>query len=96
MANKETYKCGICGSEYKHIQERMECELSCFEKQKEQARKVAEEKAAAEKKSRQAEVDAAIAKAENLLEKFIKDYGSYQYKCDDPSARFYDYIKFWF
>lgn len=80
MANKETYKCGICGTEYRDIQDRMHCEMSCFEKQKEEARRIAEAKRKAEKATRQEEVDKAIEHANELIEKFTEDYGSYIYR----------------
>lgn len=79
MANKETYKCGICGTEHDNIFDRAKCEMACFEKQKEEARKLAESKKKAEKDARQLEVDKAIEYVDGLLEKFIEDYGSYHY-----------------
>ena len=83
MANKETYKCSICDKEYDNAFDRAQCELSCWEKQKEEARKLAESKKKAEKAARQLEVDKAIEYANDLLEKFINEYGSYQYKGKD-------------
>lgn len=80
MANKEIYKCGICGTEHSNIFDRANCEMTCFKKQEEEARKLAESKKKAEKDARQLEVDKAIEHADSLLEKFIEDYGSYQYK----------------
>ena len=80
MANKETYKCGICGTEHDNVFDRAQCELNCFEKQKEEARKLAESKKKAEKDARQLEVDKAIEHADVLIEKMVKDYGEYRYK----------------
>ena len=91
MANKETYKCSICGTEHDNVFDRASCELACFEKQKEEARKLAESKKKAEKDASQLEVDKAIEHAIDLLRKHIKDYGSYQYKKNDIN---YDLRKF--
>ena len=88
MANKEIYKCSICGTEHDNIRDRAQCELACWEKQKEEARKLAEAKKQAEKESRQLEVDKAIEHANDLLRKFIKDYGEYQYKEKDINNYF--------
>lgn len=85
MENKETYKCGICGTEHDNVFDRAQCELTCFEKQKEEARKIAESKKKAEKVARRLEVDAAIEHANDLLKKILEDYGSYQYKGKDCS-----------
>lgn len=85
MANKETYKCSICGTEHGNVLDRAKCELACFEKQKEEARKLAESKKKAEKDARQLEVDKAIEHANDLLEKYLEDFGSYQYKGNDSN-----------
>ena len=97
MANKESYKCGICGTEHSTIFDRAKCEMACFEKQKEEARKLAESKKKAEKDARQLEVDKAIEHVNDLLEKFIKDYGSYQYKGKSFNNYFRQlWTPFWF
>lgn len=80
MANKETYKCSICGTEHDNAFDRAQCELDCWDKQKEEARKLAEAKKEAEKDARYLEVDKAIEHTYDLLTKLIEDYGSYQYK----------------
>ena len=97
MANKETYKCSICGTEHDNVFDRAKCELACFEKQKEEARKLAESKKKVEKNARQLEVDKAIEHADALLEKFIKDYGEYQYKGKNSNHYFSQlWTPFWF
>lgn len=97
MANKETYKCSICGKEHDNTFDRAQCELKCWEKQKEEARKLAESKKKAEKDARQLEVDKAIENANDLLKKFIDDYGSYQYKGKDFNHYFKQlWTPFWF
>ena len=97
MANKTIYKCSICGTEYDNVFDRAQCELNCFEKQKEEARKLAESKKKAEKDARQLEVDKAIEHVNDLLKKFIEDYGSYQYKGKDFNHYFKQlWTPFWF
>lgn len=97
MANKETYKCGICGTEHNNVLDRAKCELACFKKQQEEERKLAEAKKEAEKAARYLEVDKAIEHASDLLVKVMKDYGSYQYKGKDVSNYFKQlFYPFWF
>lgn len=97
MTNKETYKCGICGTEHDNIFDRAKCEMTCLERQKEEARKLAESKKKAEKGARQLEIDKAIENVDNLIEKFIEDYGSYQYKGKEFNHYFRQlWTPFWF
>lgn len=77
---KPAYKCGICNSEYSSVQERMNCEMSCIKKQKEEERKAAEAKKVAEQKLRKEAVDEAIKRAAKLQSEYIKDYGHYEYE----------------
>lgn len=88
MANKTNYKCSICGAEHDNVFDRAQCELNCFEKQKEEARKLAESKLQAEKDARQLEVDKAIEHLNGLLKKFVEDYGSYRYKGESSNHYF--------
>ena len=97
MANKEIYKCGICGAEHDNVFDRAKCEMTCFEKQKEEARKLAESKKKAEKDGRQLELDKEIEYVNKLIEKFVEDYGSYQYKGKDFNHYFRKlWTPFWF
>lgn len=97
MANKETYKCSICGKEHDNVLDRAKCELACFEKQKEEERKLAESKKQAEKEARYLEVDKAIEHACDLLAKVIEDYGEYRYKGKDFNNYFKQlFYPFWF
>ena len=77
--NKHIYKCGICGSEHELPIERAKCELACAEKKAEEERKAAERKKVAEYAARKAEVDNAFHTANELKNKFVKDYGTYTY-----------------
>lgn len=79
MYCKPAYRCGICGAEYDTVAERMKCEQACIKKQEENAKRLAEEKKKAEQKTRHAEVTKAIDDACNLLDKYMKDYGTYNY-----------------
>lgn len=98
------YKCGVCGEAYSTVAERMKCEQSCLRKQKEAEEKAAAEKKSAEKRARQAEVTAALDNAFALMNKFIEDYGSYNYdgKINALEARNMDFFPsklwhhFWF
>lgn len=75
----ETYTCGICGKEWRTVAERMKCEQACIKKQEEDAKRLAEEQKKAEQNARHTEVTKAIDNAYNLLDKYMKDYGMYNY-----------------
>lgn len=79
MYCKPAYRCGICGAEYATVAERMKCEQACIKKQEEDIKRLAEEKKKAEQKTRHTEVTKAIDNACNLLDKYMKDYGMYNY-----------------
>ena len=79
MYTKPQYKCGICGKIYESIQDRTNCEQSCLKKQQEEEKKAAEAKKKAEQKSRQQEVSAALDNAYALINKYIEDYGKFEY-----------------
>lgn len=73
------YKCELCGKKYATIAERAACEQACIKKQEEDAKRLAEEKKKVEQKARHAEVTKAIDNACDLLNKYMKDYGMYNY-----------------
>ena len=77
---KQQYKCGLCGSIYDTISERSECEIKCLKKQAEEEKKAAEEKKKKEQEARLKEVDEAVNNTCKLIEKYIEDYGAYNYK----------------
>lgn len=81
--NVHEYKCGVCGTSYNSIAERMHCESACLKKQEDEAKKVAEAKKREEQNDRKAQVDAAIKHAEQVLRDYIRDYGTY-YSPIDP------------
>ena len=83
---RPAYKCGICGAEYPTVAERMMCEQACIKKQEEDAKRLAEEKKKAEQDTRRAEVTQAIDNACNLLNKYMEDYGRYNYDGKNLSA----------
>lgn len=74
-----TYRCGICGAEYHTVAERMKCEQACVKRQEEEAKRLLEEKKKAEQEARRTEVTKAIDDACDLLSKYMKDYGMYNY-----------------
>jgi rubredoxin len=79
MYAKPQYKCAICGKIYDNVQGRMNCEMECLKKQKEEERAAAEAKKKAEKDSRYNEVNAALDNAYALVNKYVEDYGSFTY-----------------
>lgn len=81
------YECALCGTRHKDVISRAECELACAKKKAEEERKAAELKREAEYANRKAEVDAAFDKANELRDKFLKDYGSYTYSKPVSNAR---------
>lgn len=76
---KTQYTCGVCGTSYDFVQERMNCEMVCLKKKQEEERKAAEEKKRAEKETRYAEVVEALKNASELLKAYTKDYGPFEY-----------------
>lgn len=90
---KPMYKCAICGNTYDEIEERMHCERKCIKQKKEEMKKAAAEKKQAEQKARKAEVDAAINKASELLNKYVADYGKYSMKSDAQDSLFGDIFR---
>ena len=76
---KPQFECGICGKLYDDIQGRVWCETACIKKQKEAAKAAAEAKKKKEQEARKVELDSAIKYATELLNNYLKDYGSYDY-----------------
>ena len=79
---KPQYKCGICGKIYDDVQDRMNCEMNCIKRQKEEEKKAAEAKKKAEKDARCTEVSKALDNAYKLINDYVKDYGPYKYNGD--------------
>ena len=77
MAVKPMYKCAICDTIHELLEDRIACEMKCFKAQEEEKRLAAEKKKQEEQVARKKEVDEAVAHAEELKKKYIKDYGSY-------------------
>lgn len=82
------YKCGICNKEHASVKDRAECELKCLKKQEKEKKLAAEKKKKEEQSFRKAEVDKAMARAQELMDKYTADYGHYAYSIsnilDDP------------
>lgn len=73
------YTCALCGKSYNTITERANCELTCAKKQEVEAKKAAEAKKKVEQEARHARVTKMIDEAYAELDKYMKDYGSYNY-----------------
>ena len=78
-----TYKCGICNKEHDSIKDRAACELECLKKQENEKRAAAEKKKKKEQTIRKAEVDKAVAHAQELIDQYAADYGHYTYTISD-------------
>ena len=76
---KPVYKCAICGNTHETVQDRMKCEMTCLKKQQEEEKAAAEAKKKAEKDGRYNEVNAALDNAYALINKYVEDYGSFEY-----------------
>lgn len=87
MYVKPQYKCAICGEIYDDVQDRMNCEMNCIKKQKEEEKAAAEAKKKAEKDARKKEVDEAFENLIKLHGAYVKDYGYYEYECNDIDKR---------
>lgn len=77
--NNKAYKCAVCGKMHSDIISRANCEISCTEKQEEEKRLAELRKKEAEYKTRKEEVDNAFKVAYELREKFVADYGNYEF-----------------
>lgn len=76
---KPAYKCALCEEVYESVQDRMNCEMTCLKKKQEEERKVAEAKKKEEQSNRHHEANAALDNAFALVNKYIEDYGSFNY-----------------
>ena len=74
MFAKPMYKCAICDKVFEDVVSRATYELECAKRVEEEAKKAAEAKKREEKKIRLAEIDAAYAAADKLMEMYIKDF----------------------
>ena len=78
------YKCGICGKSYNTIKERNECEMNCIAASEraaaEKKKKEAEAKKAAlekVKKSKAKEIENTFTKASELINAYVKEYDEF-------------------
>ena len=92
---KFTYKCGICGKHYNNVQDRAKCELDCVKRAEAEAKKIAEEKKAAEKQMRKDAVDEAFEHLHRLVTEFVKDYGYYEYGNGGENTNFHWPSRLW-
>lgn len=80
MFAKPMYKCAICEKIFEDVLSRANCELECIKRVEEEARKAEEAKKKEEQNIRKAEVDAAVSIAFDLMDKYIEDFGNYEFK----------------
>ena len=71
------YTCGICGTAFSDIKLRAECELKCLKRQEKEEKLATEKKKKEEQSARKAEVDKAVAHAQELINQYAADYGHY-------------------
>ena len=88
--DNKMYTCALCGKSYTNIIDRITCEQNCYAKQQEEEKRAAEAKKKEEQKARHDEVTKAIDGAFALLNKYVHDYGNYNY--DGKNANSLDNI----
>ena len=79
MFAKPMYKCAICDKIFEDVVSRATCELECAKRVEEEAKKAAATKKKKEQMARLAEIDAAYAAADKLMEEYVKDYRVEEY-----------------
>ena len=84
------FKCSFCNKEYENAIDRAQCELACHKKKEEEAKKAAELKKKAEQEARHAEVTKLINDARVALNKYVDDYGVYDYEVEEDYDDIYD------
>ena len=78
VADEAIYVCGICGKPYSTIEERMACEKKCYDERKAAIEALKKQRLEEEREARKAEIDVKAKELEELVRKFIKDYGYIQ------------------
>ena len=97
MYAKPQYKCGVCGTVYDELRERVKCESACLKRQEEEAKKAAELKKKEEQDARHKEVIEAYDRFHELLEKYTADYGTFVMNSNVDVPTFSKLIDhFWF
>lgn len=76
MTKHETYKCGICGSVYETIDERVACETECLAERRAVEEALKKKELEETRKARMEEIENVNAKLNELVRDFIKDYGT--------------------
>lgn len=69
------YVCGICGKPYSTIEDRMACEKKCYDERKAAIEALKKQRLAEERDARKAEIETKAAELNELIRKFVKDYG---------------------
>ena len=81
MVKGRQYKCALCDRVYNEIEDRIDCEIRCLQKHKEEENRKAQIKKAQEREARRKEVEEAMTRADELVDKYVQDYGMYC-ECD--------------
>ena len=90
MYSKPQYKCAICDTIYDDLRERVACETKCLKHQEEEEKKAAELKKKEEQAARHAEVTKLINDARVALNKYVDDYGVYDYEVEEDEDDIYN------
>ena len=89
MYAKHQFKCGFCGKIFDDLKDRVACEASCLMLHEEAEKKAAELKKKAEQEARHAEVTKLINDARVALNKYVDDYGVYDYEVEEDEDDIY-------
>ena len=81
------WKCSICGSAFKTIKERANCELICSSKLEEEMKKAVEAQKKEEQKNDKMAVDHAYEEFFKLRDAYVEKYGSYIYRSTTTKER---------
>lgn len=74
MEKEKKFVCSYCGKEYATANERGSCEVSCYAKEVEKAKREKEEKLRQDKKKRLEEINSVLDCANEMISKYNKDY----------------------
>ena len=83
MYARQAFKCSVCNKEYSNALDRAHCELTCFKRKEEEAKKAAELKKQEEQDASNARVTKLINEAYAALTEHIDKYGEYELENED-------------
>ena len=82
------YSCPYCKTEYSEPTELAHCILRCEEKKRKEEEKKRQEQLTLEKEARKKEIEEKREELEDLISKYLKDYGSYSTTRSDSTIPF--------